>query len=77
MQNRVRQVMALVLELPESAITDDFSADATTQWDSIRHLNLVMALEDAFHVSFPSEQLTSLDSFRAIVDAVTALGGRQ
>ena len=73
MRDRIRQVMSLVLEIPESAIDDDFTAERTTEWDSIRHLNLVMALEDAFGVTFPSDEIASLDSFGAIVDAVSRL----
>ena len=74
MREKVRQVMALVLAVPESEIGDDFSAETTTQWDSIHHLNLVLALEDGFGVTFPSEQIAALDSFAAIVDALSRLG---
>jgi acyl carrier protein len=74
METKVREVMALVLDVPERDIGSGFSSANLGTWDSIRHLNLVMALEDAFQVSFPSEEIGTLDSYDAIVRALTRLG---
>lgn len=41
------------------------------QWDSLRHVELMFALEDAFGVQFSSEELTTIDSVPAIVTALT------
>ncbi len=50
MNERVRHILGVVLEMPEQSIHEDLAAEHTTNWDSIRHLNLVMALEEAFDV---------------------------
>jgi acyl carrier protein len=39
-----------------------------SRWDSIRHLELVFTLEDAFDVRFDAAELPALDSLEAIVD---------
>ena len=74
MNERVRHILAVVLEMPESAIDDRLTAEQATNWDSIRHLDLVMALEEAFGVSFSSEELGALTSYRAIVEALGQRG---
>ena len=74
MNEPVRHILSVVLEIPEHEIDDRLSAEQTTNWDSIRHLDLVMALEEAFGVSFSSEELGALTSYRAIVEALGRRG---
>jgi acyl carrier protein len=74
MNERVRHILGVVLEMPEQQIDEKLSAEDTSNWDSIRHLNLVMALEEAFGVSFSSDELGRLTSYRAIVDALGQRG---
>ncbi len=66
--------MALALEIQESEVGEGFSAETSASWDSIRHLNLIMALEEAFGVTFASEEIGTLDSYAAIVHALGRLG---
>jgi acyl carrier protein len=74
MNDRVRHILGVVLEMPEQQIDEQLSAEGAGNWDSIRHLNLVMALEETFGVSFSSDELGRLTSYRAIVDALAARG---
>jgi acyl carrier protein len=70
MSERLRHVLSIVLDLPADRIDERLTAEDTSNWDSIRHLDLVMALEEAFGVSFSSEELGELTSYRAIVEAL-------
>lgn len=72
MNPRICDVMALVLDVPVTEIQDGFSAETVGTWDSIHHLNLVMALEEAFGVSFSSSEIAGLQSYRAIEQALAA-----
>jgi acyl carrier protein len=74
MNERVRHILGVVLEMPEQQIDETLSAEETSNWDSIRHLTLVMALEETFGVSFSSDELGRLTSYRAIVDALGQRG---
>jgi len=74
MNERVRHILGVVLEMSDQEIDEQLSAEDTGNWDSIRHLNLVMALEEAFGVSFSSDELGRLTSYRAIVDALGQRG---
>ena len=74
MNDRVRHILGVALEMPEQQINESLSAEDTSNWDSIRHLNLVMALEEAFGVSFSSDELGQLTSYRAIADALAQRG---
>lgn len=74
MNERVRHILGVVLDMPEQQIDEGLSAEDASNWDSIRHLNLVMALEEAFGVSFSSDELGRLTSYRAIADALAERG---
>ena len=43
-------------------------------WDSVGHLNLVLALEQQFGVTFEEEQIADLVTVDAIVQAVSNPG---
>lgn len=60
---KIKDVMAAVLEVDASEIGDDASMDNVSTWDSLRQMNLVLALEEAFGVSFPDEDAANATSF--------------
>jgi acyl carrier protein len=41
----IKEVMARVLGVAAGAIPDDASPDVVPQWDSLRHLELMLAIE--------------------------------
>jgi acyl carrier protein len=64
--NRIKQVMSVVFEVPLESISDDVSTDNMDNWDSLRHLNLILALEEEFGVSIPDEEVGNLVNFKLI-----------
>lgn len=42
----------------------------TPQWDSLKHIEFMFALEEAFDLQFSEAELSVLDSVEAVVDAV-------
>ena len=62
----VKLVMSAVLEVPLESITDDASSDNIENWDSLRHLNLILALEEEFGVIIPDEEVGNLVNYKLI-----------
>lgn len=62
----VKKVMASVLEVDAAEIADDASMDTIGNWDSLRQMNLVLALEESFGVSFPDEDAANATSYKLI-----------
>lgn len=65
-QQKLRTTAASVLGLSEAQINDDTSPDTVPAWDSVTHLNLVMAIEEAFGVSFSPEETMEMTSVKLI-----------
>ena len=53
--DRLRQTIAAVLGVDPSDIDDDSSPDSVATWDSLNHLNLVMAIETEYGISLTAE----------------------
>jgi len=70
--DRIRRVMADVLDVPAASIADDAAPGVLAQWDSLRHLNLIAALEDEFGCRFSDDEMSALLNFALIVHVVSA-----
>jgi acyl carrier protein len=47
-------------------ITVDASPDTIENWDSVRHMNLVLALEEEFDFEFTDDQVVEIISYALI-----------
>lgn len=66
MKEKITGVMAAVFEVPESEINEDTSTDTLENWDSLRHLNLILALEEEFGISIPDEEVGDMVNYKII-----------
>lgn len=69
----VKQVMALVFQIDADSIDADTSPETVERWDSLKHMQLVMALEDELGIEFPDETIPELLNFAAIERQVATL----
>lgn len=62
----LNQLVADALGLAVEDISDSSSPDTLSEWDSITHLNLVMAIEEAYGVQLTPEDALELNSVKLI-----------
>lgn len=62
----LRQLMADVFGVDVAEITPEASIDTIEAWDSVRHLNLVLALEERFAFSFTEQETVEILSYELI-----------
>ena len=62
-------VFSDVFQIAREQVRPDSSPDTIPNWDSLQHLNLVLALEQEFQVQFTPEEIEQLLS----VELVAAL----
>lgn len=66
MENRIEEVMAAVFEISKEEITNDSSPDTIKSWDSLKHMNLVAALEEEFNIQFTNEEIVEMINYQLI-----------
>ena len=64
--DRIREVMSEILEVEPGEIRDGFQRDDAPGWDSLNHLRLVSALEEAFRIKFTMKEVGEMDRYETI-----------
>jgi len=72
----VRKIVAQALELPLDQVPPDASSDTLEAWDSLRHLDIVMAIEAATNIRFGTSEIVELTSIAKIEEALARHGYR-
>lgn len=73
MSEKIKLVMSKIFQVAPEVIGPDSSPENIDRWDSLKHMQLVIALEDELGIRFPDEAVPNLISFKAIEEAVAAL----
>jgi acyl carrier protein len=72
---RVRRVAADVFQLTPDGVERSSSPETIEAWDSVQHLNLILALESEFDVQFEPEEFEGMKSVGQITDLIESKGG--
>lgn len=51
-------------------VTDSTTADDIEDWDSLEHINLVVAIENKFNMKFNMNEVTSMKNVGEMVDVI-------
>ena len=65
-KDRINNIMSAVFEVPVEEIYEDFSHDNVRSWDSMKHMNLVVAMEEEFNVQFLDEEIVEMVNYSLI-----------
>ena len=65
-EERIRQILRLVLkaEVPDEG---EIGRDALREWDSLKHVEIIFAIEDEFGVQFTEAQMEEIESLSSII----------
>jgi acyl carrier protein len=69
-RERARAALAKALNTDPQAIADAASQADLSAWDSVRHMNVVLALENEFGIEFADAELPGLTSLPVLVSAI-------
>ena len=72
-REKVVQIMADVIGVDAGTIDDESSPDTVEAWDSLKHMNVVLSVEEVFEIQFTDNQIVEMLSVRAIIEAVLQL----
>ena len=68
--NRIKNIISIVLEISANEIDDKLSPENIMSWDSLKHINLVIALEEEFEIEFSEDQIPQLNSYLSIREII-------
>ena len=74
MKERVYKVISQVFNVPIEKINEESSPDNIETWDSLKHMNMVLALEEEFNVQFGEEQVLEMLNVGLIIEILKEIG---
>ena len=74
MHERIKVVMAQIFNIDVNSITEQSSPENVERWDSLRHMQLILALEDEFGVTIADAAIPDLLSINAIEEGLRESG---
>ena len=73
-RERVRTIVSSVLRVPVETVDAAASPDTIASWDSLNHMQLILALEEEFGVQFSVDDMDAMQSVGGIVAVLTQCG---
>ncbi|UCC95306.1 MAG: acyl carrier protein [Candidatus Omnitrophota bacterium] len=70
MEKGIKKVMSAVFGIDESAIDEATSPDIIETWDSLRHMTLIIALEEEFSIQFDDAEIAEMINLQRIRTAI-------
>ena len=68
----VQAIARELLEDPEIVLRDGATVDDIPEWDSISHIQIMVAIEERFGIQFSVVELSTLAHLGEMIDAVMA-----
>lgn len=63
-------ILSSLLNVPRDQLGLESSKETIQQWDSLKHMHLVMALEEEFGIEFDDNEVAHLSSAAALLDSI-------
>ena len=67
MEQRIKNVMSAVFEIPVNKIKGSASPDTIESWDSLKHMEFIISLEDQFNVNLTGDEIASLQTIDDVI----------
>ena len=72
MESKVKGVLATVMSMDSKDVSENTSVDTVEAWDSLRHMMMISALEEAFAIEFDDTEVIELVDYKSLCEAVQA-----
>ncbi len=66
MDQNVESLVAEVLQIPAGTINDDLAMQDVDVWDSLKHMELIVSLEEKFGLQLSFEEIVTMQSVGSI-----------
>jgi len=70
-KNRVYSIMAVIFDINVDEIPDNAAPGVIDKWDSLKHMSLILALEEEFELRFTDKDMSELLNFELIVSIIS------
>ena len=70
MDKKLRTIIETIMNVPSDMIDDESGPDNIDGWDSLRHMRLILAVEDYYSLSFSDSEITSINDVKTLKEVL-------
>jgi acyl carrier protein len=70
----IERILAEVLQIPTSRITENLAMKDVDSWDSLKHMELITSLEQSFEIQLTFDEIVAMQSVAEIKRVLKAKG---
>ena len=68
---KIINIMKVVFNIDNNVEINDINNKKINNWDSLRHLSLIFAIEEEFNINFTDSEIQSINDFETLYDIVS------
>lgn len=66
MEEQIKDIMSELFRIDKAKIADETSNHAVEAWDSLKHMELIVSLEDTFEITLTADEIVSMTTYAKI-----------
>ena len=70
MKEKILKLISKVMEVDITSLNENSSSKNVDNWDSLSHMNLIVAIEEEFEIELSDEQIVEMISISKIIQAL-------
>jgi len=71
-EKKIKEIMGRTFEIDPQTIEDSSSPDTIEKWVSLKHMVLIVDLEEEFGITFREDEIVEMLSYKIICDTITS-----
>ena len=68
--DKMEEIFTDIMDLKDIKLNDETSADDIEEWDSLSHIQIIVAIEKAFGIKFSSQEMITWKNVGDMVDCI-------
>ena len=71
-ESKIKNIMSSLFSISTDEITNKTSFNSVEKWDSLKHLEFIIALEKEFQIKFDADEIPTLINFEIIYSTISS-----
>ena len=74
MERKLKEIVAEVFKMKNEEITDSLAMKETAVWSSLKHMELIVSIEESFGIELTFDEIVAMKTYKEIRNVLKAKG---
>ena len=70
MKDKIKNIICDILNIKKSALTENSGIETIKQWDSLKHMQIITAIEEEYKIQCSEEDLIKSNNLKKIINSI-------